>query len=392
MHNVENMVDLRTLLLMTAAADVVLAATLWTGAKRRKDGLLQWSASLLVRALAFAFLAGMTDSQSGALALGTGLVALSLTLQAAGLVSYAKRQLPTWVHTAVIAAVALPTQLLAHDAGGAILFGGLVLGMLALGVAVIAYQLQPPAGSRARGMVVASFIAAGTILMLKAVGSAFVADPLAMLLRPTGFAAAGALAVFAAALASTLAFLLLQKERAEGEAQRLATIDPLTGAYNRRTFHEIAEREMARARRAGQPLSIVMLDIDHFRAVNETHGHKVGDEVLQKFADVVRAALRKEDMVVRYGGEDFVVLLPEVPGPGAVVVAGRIRRAVAGTPIEANGKTFPITVSLGVAARLDEGPESIDELLERAGSALALAKQRGRNRVVALSLGRSIAA
>ena len=392
MHNVENMIDLRTLLLMTAATDVVLAATLWTGAKRRKDGLLQWSMSLLVRALAFAFLAGMTDPQSGALALGTGLVALSLTLQAAGLVSYAKRQLPTWVHTAVIAAVALPTQLLANDAGGAIFFCALVLGILALGVAVIAYQLQPPAGSRARGMVVSSFIAAGTILMLKAVGSAFVADPLGMVLRPTGFAAAGALAVFAAALASTLAFLLLQKERAEGEAQRLATIDPLTGAYNRRTFHEIAEREMARARRAGQPLSIVMLDIDHFRAVNDQHGHKAGDEALQKFADVVRAALRKEDMVVRYGGEEFVVLLPEVPGPGAVVVAGRIRRAVAGTPIEVNGKKLPLTVSLGVAARLDEGPESIDELLERASSALALAKERGRNRVVALSLGRSIAA
>ena len=392
MHNVQNMIDLRTLLLMTAAADVVLAAVLWTGASRRKDGLMQWSASLLVRAFAFAILSGSAEVQSGAHAVGSGLVALSITLQAAALVSYARRQLPTWVHSAVIAGVALPIQLLANDAGGAILFGGLLLGILLFGVAIIAFQLQPPAGSRARGMVITSFAVGGTVLVLKAIGAAFVADPLSMLLRPSGFAALGALAVFAAAIASTIAFLLLQKERAESEAQRLATIDPLTGAYNRRTFHEIAEREMARARRAGQPLSIVMLDIDHFRAINEKHGHKVGDEVLQKFADVVRSALRKEDMVVRYGGEEFVVLLPEVPGPGAVVVAGRIRRAVAGTPIEAGGQSFPITVSLGVAARLDEGPESIDELLERAGSALALAKERGRNRVVALSLGRSIAA
>jgi diguanylate cyclase (GGDEF)-like protein len=392
MHNLDRMVDLRTLLLMTAAADVVLAATLWTGASRRRDGLMQWSAALLVRAFAFAILSGSGEPQSGALAVGSGLVALSITLQAAALVAFARRQLPTWVHSAVIAAVALPMQLLASDAGTAILFGGLVLGFLLFAVAVIAFQLQPPAGSRARGMVIASFLVAGAVLVLKAIGSVFVADPLSMLQRPAGFAAVGALAVFAAAIASTIAFLLLQKERAENEAQRLATIDPLTGAYNRRTFHEIAEREMARARRGGQPLSIVMLDIDHFRAVNEKHGHKVGDEVLQKFADVVRSALRKEDMVVRYGGEEFVVLLPEVPGPGAVVVAGRIRRAVAGAPIEAGGHSFPITVSLGVAARLDEGPESIDELLERAGSALALAKERGRNRVVALSLGRSIAA
>ncbi len=107
---------------------------------------------------------------------------------------------------------------------------------------------------------------------------------------------------------------------------------------------------------------------------------------------MVRSALRKEDMLVRYGGEEFLVMLPDVPGPGAVVVAGRIRRYVANEPIEVGGEKFAVTVSLGVAARLDEGPESIDTLLGRADSALALAKERGRNRVVALSLGRSIAA
>jgi diguanylate cyclase (GGDEF)-like protein len=385
------MVDLRTLLLLTAVADVVLAATLWVGASRHRDGLAQWATSLVVRAIALAALAGVGEPQSGALAVGTGLIALSITLQAAALVSYARRQLPTWIHTAVLAGVALPMQLVANDPAGAMLFGGVVVGILLLGVTVIAWQLQATR-SRARAILVASYAAAGFVLAFRGIGAVFVVDPIATLLRPTGFSAIAALAVFAAAIGGTLAFLLLQKERAEGEAQRLATIDPLTGAYNRRTFHEIAEREMARARRAGQPLSIVMLDIDNFRAVNDKHGHKVGDEVLARFADVVRSALRKEDMIVRYGGEEFVVLLPEVPGPGAVVVAGRIRRAVAGTPIEVAGERFPLTASLGVAARLDEGPESIDELLDRAGSALALAKERGRNRVVALSLGRSIAA
>src|SRR5512135_2134351 len=108
----------------------------------------------------------------------------------------------------------------------------------------------------------------------------------------------------------------------------MATMDPLTGAYNRRTFHEIAERELSRARRFGQPLSIIILDIDHFRPLNEKHGNRVGDELLQRVADIVRSALRKEDMLVRYGGEEFLVMLNEVPGPGAVVVAGRIRKAV----------------------------------------------------------------
>lgn len=386
------MVELKTLLLMMAVADLALAAALWMGASKRKDGLAQWSISLVVRALAFGLVAGSAEPQLGALAIGTGLAALSITLQAAALVTFARRQLPSWVHSAVIAGVALPMQLLSGDAGGAVLFGGVVMGMLLLGVTVIAWQLQPPQGARARGILVACFAVAGFALVTRGIAAAFVADPLAALLRPTGFAALAVLAAFAAAIGSTLAFLLLHKERAENEVQRLATMDPLTGAYNRRTFHEIAEREMARARRAGQPLSIVMLDIDHFRAINDKHGHRVGDEVLQRFADVVRAALRKEDMVVRYGGEEFVILLPEVPGPGAVVVAGRIRRSVAAATIEVGTERFALTVSLGVAARLDEGPESIDELLDRAGSALALAKERGRNRVVALSLGRSIAA
>jgi len=145
--------------------------------------------------------------------------------------------------------------------------------------------------------------------------------------------------------------------------------------------------------RAGMPAELhLFVDLDHFRAVNEKYGNRVGDQVLQKIADIVRTALRKEDMLVRYGGEELLVMLPDVPGPGAVVVAGRIRKAVEAETMRVEGNDIPMTVSVGVSARLDEGPESIENLLARADEALALAKQRGRNRVVALSLGRSIAA
>ncbi|HXN15049.1 MAG TPA: GGDEF domain-containing protein, partial [Usitatibacter sp.] len=226
----------------------------------------------------------------------------------------------------------------------------------------------------------------------RGIGVMFSADPAQGFVAPSAFQSITFLAGYAVILMSTLGFILLHKERTDAAARRLATIDPLTGAYNRTTFHEIAERELSRARRAGQALSIIMLDVDHFKAVNERYGHRLGDEVLKRLADIVRAALRKEDMVVRFGGEEFLVLLPEVPGPGAVVVAGRIRREAAAQPLEIDGHHIPITVSAGVAARLDEGPESVDGLLARAEDALSLAKHRGRNRVVALSLGRSLAA
>ena len=388
------MIDLRTLLILLAVADLLLAAALWIGASRRlKDGLSHWATSLVVRALAFGFFTWDSDPQSGALAVAAALLALSITLQAAALVAFNHRHLPAWVHTAVIAGVAVPVQLLVNEGPATgILFGGVVFGTLLAIIAGMAWQLRPLPNSRARNILIASFGVAAAAFLLRGLGAVWVAEPLRGFTAPTGFAASTLLAVFAAAIASTFAFLLLHKDRAEAEAVRLATIDPLTGAYNRRTFHEIAERELSRARRAGQPLSIIMVDIDHFRAVNDKHGHRLGDEVLKRFAEIVRTALRQEDMLVRYGGEEFLVLLPDVPGPGAVIVAGRIRRAVADEPLVIGGLSLPLTASLGVAARLDEGPESIEGLLARADSALSLAKQRGRDRVVALSLGRPIAA
>jgi len=134
-----------------------------------------------------------------------------------------------------------------------------------------------------------------------------------------------------------------------------------------------------------------MLDIDHFKGINDTHGHLAGDRVLQRFADVVRAELRKEDVLVRYGGEEFCVLVPDVAGPGAVTLAGRIRAAVAREPFVIDGIEIPVTTSAGVAARIDEGPEDVDRLVNRADEALYMAKRRGRNRVASVALGTRVA-
>lgn len=386
------MVDLRTLLALLAAAEVALATALWLGVTRRAMGIPQWSGALALRALAICVILTASQPQAGGIALAAGLVALSATLQAAAIMAFAGRQMPTWVHTAAIAAVAVPMQMLANDAPSAILFGGVVLGTLFGVAAAVAWQVVGAPVAHGRQVLAAAFSVTGLALAMRGIASAWVADPVRGILEPTGFAAGTELAACASLIAASFAFLLLHKARSDAEAQRLATTDPLTGAYNRRTFQDIAEREMSRARRANQPLSIIMLDLDHLRKLNDDYGQRAGDEVLQRFADIARSALRKEDMLVRFAGEQFLVMLPEVSGPGAVVVAGRIRRAVADSPIEAGGHLLPVTVSLGVAARLDEGPESIDGLVARAESALQLAKQRGRNRVVALSLGRSIAA
>ena len=389
------MVDLRTLLLLVAVADVMVAVVLWLGAGRRmRHGMAWWIASLLARSAAIAVLVAGLQSQASAIAVAAAVLAASMTLQASAHLACDGRHFPAWVHIAVMAGAAVPFALLGGDAAGAVLFGGMVFGTLLVVLAAIALQIHAPASGRgrARSILVASFAVGAVAFYVRGVAVMLVADPMHAFVSPGAFQSALFVAGAAAVILSSFAFLLLHKERAEGEAMRMATMDPLTGAYNRRTFHEIAERELSRIRRAGQPLSIIIVDIDHFRPVNEKYGNRVGDEVLQKIADIVRSALRKEDMLVRYGGEEFLVLLPDVPGPGAVVVAGRIRKSVEAEPIIAGAHALPVTVSIGVSARLDEGPESIESLLGRADEALALAKQRGRNRVVALSLGRSIAA
>ena len=389
------MIDLRTLLILVAVADVMVAVILVLSAGRRlKSGVVSWIAALGARALAVSILAVGIQPQVAAIAVSAALLALSMTLQAAALLAYDRRRLPAWVHTAVIAGVAVPFTLLGADPSNLVLFGGIVFGTLLLVLAAIASQVEPPVPGRApaRVVLVTAFATGAVAFYFRGIGVTFSAEPLQAFAAPTSLQSAIFVAACAAAIVSTFGFLLLHKERADSEALRLATMDPLTGAYNRRTFHEIAERELSRARRAGQPLSIIIVDIDHFRPINESYGNRVGDEVLQRIAVLAHGALRKEDMLVRYGGEEFLVMLPDVPGPGAVVVAGRIRKAVEAEPLKVGDHELAVTVSVGVSARLDEGPESIENLLARAEEALALAKQRGRNRVVALSLGRSIAA
>jgi diguanylate cyclase (GGDEF)-like protein len=387
------MIELRTLLAVLLVADLLLAILLWVGAGRRvRDDLALWSFSLVTQALAFGFFAVRGEPQGAAMVLGAMLLGLSLTLQAAALVAFDRRHLPTWVHTAVMAAIAAPFALIIGDVPSATLFGGVVFGTLLLVCAGISWQIHAPSSASARAALVLGFSLAALAFYIRGVNAMIYADAMRAFTAPTLFESGLYLAGFAAVLGTTFGFLLLNRGRADATMQSQVAIDSLTGAYTRGVFQEIAEREFSRARRAGQPLSLLLLDIDGQAERIESRGARFGDEVLKRLADIVKAALRKEDVLVRFGPARFLVILPSVPGPGAVVVAGRIRREVEAEAFEHEAERVPVTVSVGVAARLDEGPESIDSLLGRADQALQLAQRRGRNRVVALSLGRSLAA
>jgi len=165
------------------------------------------------------------------------------------------------------------------------------------------------------------------------------------------------------------------------EVQRLAITDPLTGLYNRRGFSEIAHRELERARRYKRPLSVILLDIDHFKRVNDTYKHAVGDQVLRTLAERCRHRTREVDILGRYGGEEIVILLPETDRPGALRAAEHLRRDVAELPFDTEVGPLQITISLGVAESID-GELGLDVLIDRADDAMYAAKQSGRNRVM----------
>lgn len=172
------------------------------------------------------------------------------------------------------------------------------------------------------------------------------------------------------------------RKMAEAELVRLATTDSLTGISSRRHFFEELESELSRVRRSGAPTSLLMMDIDHFKNINDTHGHAAGDLVLRQFCELAGRQLRRSDRFGRLGGEEFALLLPDTDEAGAMQFAERFRRSVADTPVQSPQGSIPYTVSIGVAIfRADDA--SIDSFMARADAALYRAKAGGRNRVEA---------
>lgn len=182
----------------------------------------------------------------------------------------------------------------------------------------------------------------------------------------------------------SLGFALMIVDQLASELNRLATLDALTGIGNRRVFYTRAESELARYRRKGTPLSLLMIDLDRFKSINDQLGHAAGDDALRRFVALVGPHLREYDFFARLGGEEFAVLLPDATEEVAVGIAERLRELTEAERLPAPGFPAPTTASIG-AAQLLAHERSIDQLMQRADQALYAAKSGGRNRVVAAS-------
>ena len=190
---------------------------------------------------------------------------------------------------------------------------------------------------------------------------------------------------YVVATMSALNFAMISNDAFNGELRRMAASDPLTGLPNRRRLMERGDEEARRAQRYRRPLAVMVLDLDHFKAVNDAFGHAAGDAALKQAADVWRDALRDLDLLARLGGEEFVAVLPETGPVEAAAAAERLRAAIAQAPLNATAPNRRLTASVGVACLRDD--ESFDFLLARADEAMYRAKKAGRNQVCVAESG-----
>jgi two-component system, cell cycle response regulator len=174
----------------------------------------------------------------------------------------------------------------------------------------------------------------------------------------------------------------VREERLLRKLYESSTRDALTGAYNRTHFEERLRAEVAYAIRHATPIALVLIDLDHFKKVNDTYGHPAGDQVLRSASAACTRALRTEDVFARFGGEEFAVVLRGIEVNGAARLAERLRQAVAGLEVESDGRRIPVTMSAGAASLACCRTPSPEDLVATADRRLYLAKQRGRNRVV----------
>jgi len=380
--------DLPTMLwVMTLSCLVLSASVLFVnGSPRSDDGMAAWGWSMLLHGLSYpAFALRLYGWLGASILLANLFASATMALQLLAIWQFQRASVPPlrrWLLWLPVLATVTVGGAFMHDhpLRQTLLAG---CGMLQAGLLVWQAGLPGLRHAHEKGR---------RLLWLGSLGLMAVFLTRALLVFPGGdwqrqvsipyevqtFTYLGALLVM---LLNNVGFVLMHKERAVAAQRELAARDPLTGIANRRALMEALQHQVAVATRRQTPVSVLMIDIDFFKRVNDRHGHLAGDAVLCALAERIGRRLRAQDILGRYGGEEFMILLPHTDADGAVRLAEDLRRQVEQAPIAFNGADIPVTLSIGVHTRVPEpGPDAGDAMLAAADRALYAAKASGRNR------------
>lgn len=378
-------VDPRTAaVFFSVTAMTLLVLAFFSFRRRLTPAIHLWLASLLVHAAAWGLVAlrGEVPNWASTI-LAFSLLSLHHALVLASLVRFYHLPLrhywPYWPVPLMVAVLLwCAGNPAASQMGGSLIFA---VQMILVGV-LLSTRSDPWPGLRV--VIGGTALAGGALMLLRA--ALLLTDPglPKELLTPSPEQGGIFLFGFIFRLVFAFGFLLLLEAQRYEELRVLATRDPLTGAHNRRSFFESAEQEVARHRRNGEPLTLMILDLDLFKQINDDYGHLAGDQVLREVKVAIERLLRLPDSLARYGGEEFCILAPNTDAAGGATLAERVRNGIAGLTLTLDGKSLqPVTASIGVATLAAGEPvANVDELLARADAALYQAKNAGRNRVV----------
>jgi diguanylate cyclase (GGDEF)-like protein len=371
--------DVRTLFLAQTGALGATAVMLWVARAEADDrnGLGTWTYAVTSQGLAYLLLAntGRLPVWMTAL-LGNLLGSLGVMLFFIAIRQFLQIPARKALLVAMVIVVSAVGALAGADYEGATVFNGFIYGLVQLlnGWAL----LRAPRGEllRMQRLVALFYLAMGMVLPLRAAALALEGSGIDYLSRPLAWQEPIYAFGFLFVIVTNLGFLLMCKMRAEAEVRLQAMTDDMTGLANRRSLELALEHALGGAQRSRRSFAVVMVDVDHFKLVNDRLGHSAGDAALTAFAARLQAGLRAQDLPFRYGGEEFCVLLPETDRDGAVAFAERLRLHVA---LPASAEMQAISASFGVAVW--QSGDTSDALMGRADQALYRAKSAGRDRV-----------
>lgn len=390
MVSIENRILLFSLCIISATIAFTL---LFAASREERSGMRKWAQALIADSGSWLLFALHFDATGIATSLLlTGAVFLSilaLSFKLAAIYEYRELVSPRWLPALPLAALAI--NLLFTVTGpewARITFNSLIFAMLTLAIALTLKHDPVHEGKRPRLLVTGSQYVIAILLLLRATNALHGGNLRFPGLTSNVSQSIGFLVMTSLSIIATMGFILLLKRRSDQEIRLLAMTDALTGIYNRRAFIQRAEQECALAQRNGIPLALLMIDVDHFKQINDLHGHPVGDTVLLEIATLLGERLRKQDTLARYGGEEFCVLLPGTDETGAVSIAENLRQIISVTPFNVGAAAIYTTISIGVSVRAPSHTPFLEDfhcLLSAADAALYQAKRDGRNCIVTVN-------
>ena len=376
-----HMPTLFLVMVVVGAALSVLVASV--ASRGRHDGLTLWAAALALHTLAYMLFA-QRGRASDLISIVVANIMLSATfaLFAEALYQFQQRPPPRWRIWLPVALVAVSFFFLREAHGQRLVLGQIIFAGQCSLVLFALLQKRREAIGRGQYFVATAFALVIAVLVMRLVGLASGDVESLALLASNRIQALTFLTSIVCLIILSLGLVVMTKERADERNRVLAMQDELTGLTNRRSILGTLEQQLAMARRNGQPLSLLMLDLDHFKRVNDSFGHLAGDAVLRQVAAGIASRLRAQDVAGRYGGEEFLVILPGTTVDGAVQLAEKLRTSIAADRIEiGEGRAISITISVGVCGGVPAAGQRVEDLIGAADQALYQAKENGRDRV-----------